>query len=114
MLVDQTCSLLINPNTSNTYSVSQHTVLLLSPLTPPAPPTSHRCTVIHRMPKPAALLKARKSRAWPGFKQQCSWDLLHFRQAALSVSPAINSNGGCLPRPRRRGFGGGGKKTLTD
>lgn len=61
------------------------------------------------MPKPAALLKPRKSSAWPGFKQQCSWDLLHFRQTALSVSLAINSPCGCLLLPRKGGFFGSGK-----
>lgn len=63
------------------------------------------------MPKPAALLKPRKSWAWPGFKQQCSWDLLHFRQTALSVSLAINSPCGCLPLPRKVFFFFGSGKT---
>lgn len=74
-------------------------------------PLSHCNTVIHRVPKPAALLKPRKSKAWPGFKQQCSWDLLHFRQTALAVSLAINSPCGCLPQPRKRGFWWGGGNT---
>lgn len=64
---------------------------------PPRSPQSDLPSVIHRVPKPAALLKPRKSKAWPRFKQQCSWDLLRFRQTALSASLAINSSGGCLP-----------------
>lgn len=70
----------------------------------PRPPPAPLHAVIHAVPKPAALLKPRKSSAWPGFKQQCSWDLLHFRQTALSVSLAINSPCGCLPLPRKGVF----------
>lgn len=86
--------------------------LPLRPRTPP--PTLH--AVIHGVPKPAALLKPRKSLAWPGFKQQCSWDLLHFRQTALSVSLAINSPCGCLPLPSKGGFfffGSGKHRLIT-
>lgn len=103
MLVDRPESLLIPPPTpkhlhlplTHTYTHTNTRPPAESP--PTRPPLSHCSTVIHRVPKPAALLKPRKSKAWPRFKQQCSWDLLHFRQTALSVSLAINSPGGCLP-----------------
>lgn len=36
--------------------------------------------------KPRCFIKTQEEQGWPGFKQHCSWDLLHFRQAALSLS----------------------------
>ena len=102
MLVDRPDNLLIQPPPNLQHLQSSpnahiHTHQPTAEPPPTRPPLSHCTTVIHRVPKPAALLKPRKSKAWPRFKQQCSWDLLHFRQTALSVSLAINSTGGCLP-----------------
>lgn len=85
------------PNTHTHIHILSHTHQSPAEAPPTWPRLSHCSSVIHRVPKPAALLKPRKSKAWPRFKQQCSWDLLHFRQTALSVSLAINSLGGCLP-----------------
>lgn len=106
MIADPPHSLLIPPPTPTGTRVHAHRhsdppLLRLRP-PPPLPAPLH--VVIHGVPKPAALLKPRKSWAWPGFKQQCSWDLLHFRQTALSVSLAINSPCGCLPLPRKGFF----------